>query len=385
MPDDFTHLWVHSHYSLLGGTASPADLARQAAADGLTHLTLTDRNGLYGAVAFDRACQAACIQPIVGMTVNVAPPARETVAHPEIPGRLVLLATGPEGYRSLCRLTAVLQGSPEREKRLAQGLDWAALKAHSDGLICLSGGRLGWLERYLRAGNPAAASRCAARLGGIYGERAFLSLEIHVPEDVAIAQETAAIAARFGLGTAVAQPIYTLAAAERPRLTLQAAIDHNSRLADVPTAALPAWGDSAADLHWLSPAQMAERYAAFPDALAAAGRIAAQCQPALLDGRRLWPVLDLPPGQTAETAYVRGGAVIVDHGWGIYTGYYHMSDVAAEAGQWVDAGQHIGGVGTTGLSTGNHLHWDLLVGSVWVDGLAWLEQDMGGWLWMEQK
>jgi murein DD-endopeptidase MepM/ murein hydrolase activator NlpD len=82
---------------------------------------------------------------------------------------------------------------------------------------------------------------------------------------------------------------------------------------------------------------------------------------------------------------VRGGAVIVDHGWGVYTGYYHMSDVAAEVGQWVEAGQHIGGVGTTGLSTGNHLHWDLLVGGVWVDGLAWLEQDIGGWLWIDQE
>jgi murein DD-endopeptidase MepM/ murein hydrolase activator NlpD len=82
----------------------------------------------------------------------------------------------------------------------------------------------------------------------------------------------------------------------------------------------------------------------------------------------------------AEFLYVRGGAVILDHGWGVYTGYYHLSDVAAEVGQWVEAGQHIGGVGTTGLSTGNHLHWDLLVGGVWVDGLAWLEQDMGCWL-----
>jgi murein DD-endopeptidase MepM/ murein hydrolase activator NlpD len=82
----------------------------------------------------------------------------------------------------------------------------------------------------------------------------------------------------------------------------------------------------------------------------------------------------------AEFLYVRGGAVIVDHGWGVYTGYYHMSDVAAEVGQQVEAGQIVGAVGTTGLSTGNHLHWDLLVGGVWVDGLAWLEGDMGCWL-----
>jgi hypothetical protein len=107
MTNAFTHLGVHSHYSLLGATASPADLAHQAAADSLTHLALTARNGLYGA-AFDRACRAAGVQPLSGMTVNVAAPARETVAHPEIPGRLVLLATGLAGYRSLCRLTADL-------------------------------------------------------------------------------------------------------------------------------------------------------------------------------------------------------------------------------------------------------------------------------------
>ena len=82
----------------------------------------------------------------------------------------------------------------------------------------------------------------------------------------------------------------------------------------------------------------------------------------------------------AEFLYVRGGAVILDHGWGIYTGYYHMSDIATEVGQQVAAGQMVGAVGTTGLSTGNHLHWDLLVGGVWVDGLAWLEQDISCWL-----
>jgi LysM repeat protein len=82
----------------------------------------------------------------------------------------------------------------------------------------------------------------------------------------------------------------------------------------------------------------------------------------------------------AEFLYVRGGAVIIDHGLGIYSGYYHMSSVLAEAGQTVEPGQLIGEVGTTGLSTGNHLHWDLLVGGVWIDAAAWLEQDMACWI-----
>jgi murein DD-endopeptidase MepM/ murein hydrolase activator NlpD len=82
----------------------------------------------------------------------------------------------------------------------------------------------------------------------------------------------------------------------------------------------------------------------------------------------------------AEILFVRGGAVILDHGLGIYSGFYHMSDVMVQPGQIVQPGQQVGTVGTTGLSTGNHLHWDLLVANTWVDPAAWLEQDTACWI-----
>ncbi len=82
----------------------------------------------------------------------------------------------------------------------------------------------------------------------------------------------------------------------------------------------------------------------------------------------------------AERLYVRGGAVIIDHGLGIFSGFYHLSEVLGEVGQMVEQGQIIGRVGTTGLSTGNHLHWDLLVSGTWVDGNAWLESGTACWL-----
>lgn len=82
----------------------------------------------------------------------------------------------------------------------------------------------------------------------------------------------------------------------------------------------------------------------------------------------------------AETLFVRGGAVIIDHGLGVYSGYYHMSAVHATTGQQVQPGDLLGEVGTTGLSTGNHLHWDLLINGVWVDAAAWVERDMASWV-----
>jgi murein DD-endopeptidase MepM/ murein hydrolase activator NlpD len=94
------------------------------------------------------------------------------------------------------------------------------------------------------------------------------------------------------------------------------------------------------------------------------------------------PVL-APAGGTvilAEFLYVRGGAVIIDHGLGVYSGFYHLSNILVTPGSVVTPGTPVGEVGTTGLSTGNHLHWDLLVGGVWVDAMDWHARDMNCWL-----
>ncbi len=64
---------------------------------------------------------------------------------------------------------------------------------------------------------------------------------------------------------------------------------------------------------------------------------------------------------------VRGNVVIIDHGWGLYSGYYHLSEVKTSAGQSVERGQTIGLVGSTGLSTGPHLHWAIWLGGWEVD------------------
>lgn len=76
----------------------------------------------------------------------------------------------------------------------------------------------------------------------------------------------------------------------------------------------------------------------------------------------------------AEPLVVRGNAVIVDHGWGLLTGYWHLSEINVQVGQQIATGDIIGKVGSTGLSTGAHLHWEVLVGGVSVNGLEWLEE-----------
>jgi murein DD-endopeptidase MepM/ murein hydrolase activator NlpD len=79
----------------------------------------------------------------------------------------------------------------------------------------------------------------------------------------------------------------------------------------------------------------------------------------------------------AEALQVRGNAVIVDHGVGVFTTYNHLSAINVAEGEMVSAGQLIGQIGATGLVTGPHLHWEVVVRGVEVDGELWLSGNVG--------
>ena len=70
---------------------------------------------------------------------------------------------------------------------------------------------------------------------------------------------------------------------------------------------------------------------------------------------------------------VRGNTTFIDHGWGVYTGYLHQSEILVTVGDLVEVGQVIGRVGDTGRATGPRLHWEILVGGVPVNPLDWVE------------
>lgn len=76
----------------------------------------------------------------------------------------------------------------------------------------------------------------------------------------------------------------------------------------------------------------------------------------------------------ASPLTVRGNATIIDHGWGVYSGFWHQSQILVNVGDTVEPGQVIGLVGGTGRATGAHLHWEVWVNGVQVDPLNWLNQ-----------
>lgn len=70
---------------------------------------------------------------------------------------------------------------------------------------------------------------------------------------------------------------------------------------------------------------------------------------------------------------IRGNYIMIDHGWGVYSGYAHLSQMNVEIGQRVERGQIIGASGTTGRSSGPHLHWEIAIHGEWIDGALFLE------------
>ena len=89
------------------------------------------------------------------------------------------------------------------------------------------------------------------------------------------------------------------------------------------------------------------------------------------------PIVAPAPGTVVWTGEVvlHGMGVIVDHGAGVYSGYWHMSLLAVREGMEVAPGDWLGNIGTTGLSTGPHLHWEVIIQGVDVDPVQWLGED----------
>ena len=87
------------------------------------------------------------------------------------------------------------------------------------------------------------------------------------------------------------------------------------------------------------------------------------------------PIYAPAAGRVALAAelFVRGNAVLIDHGLGVFSGYWHLSDLAVRVGQTVQPGDLIGYVGDTGLVTGAHLHWEMRVGGIAIDPMQWTE------------
>jgi DNA polymerase-3 subunit alpha len=180
----FVHLHLHSAYSLLEGALPIARLAELAKADRQAAVALTDTNNMFGALEFSDKMAGAGIQPIVGCTMSIdfadqehqVRPSGMGVATQSLP-RLVLLAATEVGYRNLLRLSSrAFMDHPGTEPPHAK-LDW--LDGHTDGLIVLTGGPDGPLDRAIVSGQSNLIPARADALTRLFGDRLYVELQRH--------------------------------------------------------------------------------------------------------------------------------------------------------------------------------------------------------------
>ena len=176
----FVHLRLHSAFSLLEGAIRVKDIAKLCKADGMPAVALTDTGNLFGALEFSETMAGAGIQPIVGCTLPlIIEDEDEPGRGPrrDISGTLALLAKDETGYRNLMRLSSRAFLGPEAGEPPHILLD--LLAAHHEGLICLTGGPAGIVNRKLAAGQRPAAEDLLLRLKSIFGDRLYVELQRH--------------------------------------------------------------------------------------------------------------------------------------------------------------------------------------------------------------
>ena len=161
----YAELHCHSAYSFLDGASSPDELLAEAHRLGYPAMALTDRNGIYGSLAFAHAAKPLGLQAITGAEVTLP-----DGSH------LILLAETPQGYTNLCRLLTEAHLGAER---LDPRLPLTAIEARQDGLIILSGCRReGLLARTLENEGLSAARKLAERCKAVFGpDRFFVEIQ----------------------------------------------------------------------------------------------------------------------------------------------------------------------------------------------------------------
>jgi len=256
----YSHLHVHSYFSLTSGVSSPEALVEAAVARGYDTLACTDTNGVYGAVEFQQAAEAAGVRPILG--AHLVSGGEEAVA----------LATDERGWGAVCRAVTEIhwQAGGRADGRTAHTPPTRPsfrlsehLSADRQGLILLSSDPA-FLERVFLASGPT----------DLYAELR-PGKERHA---------VLATARRLGIPAVATGAVMFANAEDWSRHRLRVAIGLNTTLSACPPARL-----SARDAWLRPPADLARHFPDCPEALRASLEIAERCRYRIPIGRTVAP------------------------------------------------------------------------------------------------
>ncbi|KAF4513843.1 UNVERIFIED_CONTAM: hypothetical protein B566_EDAN016738 [Ephemera danica] len=284
----FVHLRLHSEYSITDGIVRLGDAVKAAAADDMPALAVTDLANLFGLVKFYSSARGKGIKPVAGADVWIAGAALADDAR-----RLLLLVRNGEGYRQLCELLSRAYLAEGRRDRAEIRREWFS-EVGCDGLIALSGAHLGDVGEALINGNPALAAARARAWEALFPGTFYLEVQRYgQPQQEAIVQQTAELAAELGIPLVATHPVQFMSPD-----------DFRAHEARVCIAEGYVLGDSrrprpyTTEQYFKRQEEMVALFADLPEALENTLEIARRCNLELTLGKNFLPDFPIPPGMT---------------------------------------------------------------------------------------
>jgi DNA polymerase-3 subunit alpha len=293
----FTHLHVHSHYSLLDGLPKIDELLDHAKKLGMDSLALTDHGNIYGAVEFYKKAKERKIKAILGCEMYLAFE-KMSQERPNIDDKryhLVLLVKNDQGYKNLVKLItkAHLKGFYYKPR-----IDEDLLEKHSEGLICLSACLAGKISRLVVSKKIEEAEETAQKYQKIFGKDNFyLELQHHpnLKEQKTANQGLVSISKKYGIPLVATNDCHYLKPEDAKAQDILMLINTNSNPQDPERLTM-----LADDFSLKSQEQMLKDFGDFPEAIENTQKIAESCNFEFDLGKVKLPSYPLPEGKNAD-------------------------------------------------------------------------------------
>ena len=294
----FTHLHVHTEYSLLDGSSKIKEITKRAAELGMDSLAITDHGVMYGVIDFYKAAKEAGIKPVLGCEVYVAPGSRfdkEAGTGEDKYNHLVLLAENNTGYQNLMKIvsrgfTEGFYYKPRVDKEL--------LREFHEGIIATSACLAGEVQRYLSRGMYEEAKRVALYYQDIFGkDNFFLELQDHgIAEQHYVNPQLLRMSEETGIELICTNDVHYTYADDADAHDILLCIQTGKKVTDENRMRY-----TGGQYYLKSPEEMAELFKYAPQALANTEKIAKRCNVEIEFGVTKLPRFAVPEGFTSWT------------------------------------------------------------------------------------
>ncbi len=297
----FTHLHVHTEYSLLDGSSKIKEILARAKELGQDSLAITDHGVMYGVIDFYKAAGEIGIKPIIGCEVYVAPGSRfekENTVSDERYRHLVLLAENDTGYSNLMKIVSkgFIEGFYYKPR-----VDMEVLERYHEGVIALSACLAGEIPGNLIKGNYEGAKEAALRFRKLFGEdNFFLELQDHgIPEQKTVNAGIVRLAKETGIKLVATNDVHYTFAEDAEAHDILLCIQTQKKVQDEDRMRY-----EGGQFYLKSEEEMRGLFPYAPEAIENTADIAKRCNVNIEFGHYKLPKFDVPEGYTAET-YLR--------------------------------------------------------------------------------